>query len=278
VNCKTRAILALFISQTLVMPATAYDDTVSRHAANAPHRLNRSGPQQDAISHRSASKALDRVTFAIDGVESSHGADIAMWRPNPSGPQGPMQVSEAAAVDVVGGDRFDPMQNRAIGRAYLAQLYRRYKNWPDAIAAYNWGSSKVDGWVKAGRPNEKLLISVAGYTRRVLRDSGLCDNTKAKGSRRSPELANSLDRGRAVAARSQQSICGYFDRLDPPSRGKDRYLYSSALNHTPNGDTAGQALSRLEQEVQSARLSWNRAVHYSSECSTTSADYLDCKY
>src|SRR5215469_6203552 len=57
-----------------------------------------------------------------------------------------------------------------------------------------------------------------------------------------------------------------------------RYLYSSALNHTPNGDTAGQALSRLEQEVQSARLSWNRAVHYSSECSTTSADYLDCKY
>jgi Transglycosylase SLT domain len=259
------------------MPATAYDGTVSRHAANALHRPNRSGPQRNAISHRSASKALDRVTFAIDGVESSHGADIAMWRPSPSGPQGPMQVSEAAA-DVGGGDRFDPMQNRAIGRAYLAQLYRRYHNWPDAIAAYNWGSSKVDGWVKAGRPNEKLLISVAAYTRRVLRDSGLCDDTKAKRSRRSPELADSLDRDEALAARSAQATCGYLDPLHPASRGTDRYLYNSALHHPGNGGTAGQTLSRLEQEVQSARLSWNRAVHYSSECSTTSGNYLDCKY
>jgi hypothetical protein len=33
--------------------------------------------------------------------------DLAMWRPNPSGPQGPMQVGEAAATDVGGGDRFD---------------------------------------------------------------------------------------------------------------------------------------------------------------------------
>jgi Transglycosylase SLT domain len=52
-----------------------------------------------------------------------------------------MQVSEAAAIDVGGGNRFDLTQNRALGRAYLAQLYRRYKNWPDAIAAYNWGAS-----------------------------------------------------------------------------------------------------------------------------------------
>src|SRR5437868_12365941 len=33
-----------------------------------------------------------------------------------------------------GGNRFDIVQNRAIGRSYLAQLYRRYKDWPDAIA------------------------------------------------------------------------------------------------------------------------------------------------
>jgi hypothetical protein len=33
-----------------------------------------------------------------------------------------MQVTEAAAADGGGGDRFDLIENRAIGRAYLAHL------------------------------------------------------------------------------------------------------------------------------------------------------------
>jgi hypothetical protein len=117
---------------------------------------------------------LDRVTAAVDGAESSHGQDLAMWRPDPSGPQGPMQVTAAAATDVGGGDRFDLAKNRAIGRAYLDQLYRRYRNWPDAIAAYNWGIGKLNAWLMAGRPADKLVKGVAAYTNRVLRDSGLC--------------------------------------------------------------------------------------------------------
>src|SRR5215469_6938432 len=119
---------------------------------------------------------LDRVASAVDGAESSHGQDIAMWRPEPSGPQGPMQVSEAAAADVGGGDRFDLLQNRVIGRAYLQQLFWRYRNWPDAIAAYNWGIGKMDAWIKAGRPPEQFLVGVAVYQRRVLHESGLCNN------------------------------------------------------------------------------------------------------
>jgi hypothetical protein len=82
---------------------------------------------------------LDRVAFAVDGAESSHGLDPGMWRPEFAGPQGPMQVSAAAAIDLGGGDRFDLAQNRLLGRGYLARLYRRYGDWPDAIAAYNWG-------------------------------------------------------------------------------------------------------------------------------------------
>jgi hypothetical protein len=46
---------------------------------------------------------LDRVAFAVDGAESTHGADPAMWRAELGGPQGPMQVSAAAAVDSGGG-------------------------------------------------------------------------------------------------------------------------------------------------------------------------------
>ena len=115
-----------------------------------------------AIAGETAS--LDRVAIAVDGAESSHGSDPAMWRADPAGPQGPMQVSAAAASDVGGGDRFDTAQNRALGRAYLAQLHARYGNWPDAIAAYNWGIGNMDAWLKAGRPDNQLLTGVAAIS------------------------------------------------------------------------------------------------------------------
>ncbi|MBV9829669.1 MAG: lytic transglycosylase domain-containing protein [Alphaproteobacteria bacterium] len=114
---------------------------------------------------------LDRIAFAVDGVESRHGADLRMWRPEPDGPQGPMQVSAKAALDVGGGDRFDPQQNRLLGRAYLAQMFRRYGNWADAIAAYNWGPGNMDQWITGGRNVDRLPIGVVRYTNRVLRDA-----------------------------------------------------------------------------------------------------------
>jgi hypothetical protein len=116
---------------------------------------------------------LDRVAFAVDGAESSHGADPGMWRADPGGPQGPMQVSLAAALDVGGGDRFDIAENRALGRAYLARLYRRYGDWADAVMAYNWGPARVDQWITDGRPADRLPLEVEHYCNRVLRAAGL---------------------------------------------------------------------------------------------------------
>ena len=115
---------------------------------------------------------LDRVAFAVDGAESSHGTDLRMWRPELNGPQGPMQVSAAAAIDIGGGDRFDIVENRQMGRAYLARMYRRYGNWPDAITAYNWGPGNMDAWIDSGRPNASLPLEVERYRDRVLRDAG----------------------------------------------------------------------------------------------------------
>ena len=116
---------------------------------------------------------LDRVAYGVDGAESSHGRDTRMWRSEPDGPQGPMQVSAAAAADAGGGDRFDEMQNRALGRAYLAHMYRRYRSWPDAIAAYNWGPGHLDEWISGGRPLDKFPAAVDRYRNRVLVSSGL---------------------------------------------------------------------------------------------------------
>jgi hypothetical protein len=177
-GCARSTLIALSVVQTIAVVQAG-----ERTALTDPSvavRGTRSSSQGSIKSIRpNISAMLDRIAYAVDGAESSHGEDLTMWRPDPSGPQGPMQVSGPAAADVGGGDRFDSTENRAIGRAYLAQLYRRYKNWPDAIAAYNWGMGNVDSWVKAGRPADKFVIGVAAYLRRVLHDSGMCDGSTA---------------------------------------------------------------------------------------------------
>src|SRR5215470_14703078 len=171
-------VTAWLASQAIVAAANAAEPGRS-HGTPAALSDQRYSHQKATGDSRAAVNPLDRVASAVDGAESSHGADLAMWRPDPNGPQGPMQVSEAAASDVGGGDRFNSAENRAIGRAYLLQLFWRYKNWPDAIAAYNWGLGKMDVWVKAGRPSDKFLVGVAVYLKRVLHESGLCEGAEA---------------------------------------------------------------------------------------------------
>ena len=120
-------------------------------------------------------RELERVAFAVEGAESRHGADPGMWRSELSGPQGPMQVSLAAAIDAGGGDRFDLGENRKLGRVYLSQMFERYGNWADALAGYNWGPGNLDKWIAAGRPAYGFPPDVLRYIERVLRDSLLSD-------------------------------------------------------------------------------------------------------
>lgn len=144
--------------------------------------------------------ALDSIAYAVDRAESSHGADPRMWRPDPDGPQGPMQVSAAAAADVGGGDRFDEQQNRALGRAYLAQMYRRYGSWFDAVTAYNWGPGNMDSWINGGRPFDKLPLAVDQYRLRVLLGTGLGFPRLRAASTRLRRMAADPHNGRAIVA------------------------------------------------------------------------------
>ncbi len=150
--------------------------------------------------------ALDRVAFAVDGVESDHGRDPKMWGPEIDGPQGPMQVSAAAAADAGGGDRFDEQQNRMLGRAYLAQLYRRYRSWPDAVAAYNWGPGHMDSWISGGRPLDKLPPEVERYRVRVLVSSSLGAPRLRLVHQQPRRLAGDPHNGRAAVERLYAEI------------------------------------------------------------------------
>jgi hypothetical protein len=149
-----------------------------------------------AARFASAGGVLDRIAYGVDGAESSHGGDPGMWRSEPNGPQGPMQVSAAAAADVGGGDRFDETENRALGRAYLAHMFRRYGSWPDAVAAYNWGPGHLDEWIGGGRPADKFPAAVERYRTRVLTTSGMAAAEGAANARLSR-----LERLRLLARR-----------------------------------------------------------------------------
>jgi Transglycosylase SLT domain len=255
-------IIVLLANQASIATAVAGERTILREPDAVIGQKHPAGhATKDA---RMPVTPLDRVATAVDGAESSHGKDIAMWRPDPSGPQGPMQVGEAAATDVGGGDRFDLTQNRAIGRAYLALLYGRYKNWPDAITAYNWGLSNVDTWIKAGRPPEKLVAGVAAYTMRVLYDSGLCysnNTTQLRGS----AIFNGEFRA-AMTDPLAHFVFAQFDTDGGAFTRNQRYLCGTVPSSLSKAgplrlkQRAAPSQSLLEQITASARRSWRTAM------------------
>ena len=57
---------------------------------------------------------------------------------------------------------FDPVTNVQIGVVYLRQLLDRYKNVAVALAAYNWGPTRIAERLRQGEPVPAL------YARRVL--------------------------------------------------------------------------------------------------------------
>jgi len=129
-----------------------------------------------------------------------------MWGPDPNGPQGPMQVSADAAGDVGGGNRFDTWVNRVLGRAYLAQMYRRYGSWPDAVAAYNWGPGNMDAWISDGRRLDRFPSAVGRYRIRVLVEASLGAPRLSFVHLRTGRPAPDPHNGRAAVARLYTEI------------------------------------------------------------------------
>jgi Transglycosylase SLT domain len=271
-------IIVLLANQVAIAAAAAGERIILRDPATIFGQKH-PGQRATQAARMTPVKPLDRVASAVDGAESSHGKDIAMWRPDPSGPQGPMQVSEAAATDVGGGDRFDLSQNRVLGRAYLAQLYGRYKNWPDAIAAYNWGPRNIDTWVKAGRPLEKLLAGVAAYTTRVLHDSGLCDSVETIPLQRSVRSDGDPEFRAAIAGPFAHVIFGHFGADGGAFTGDQQYFCGtvsrsfSRVGPLRSKEAGVGPRSLFEQITASARLSWRRATQrYGTQVQATSSD------
>jgi hypothetical protein len=77
-------IIVLLASQAAI--AVAGERTTLREPASVRGQKD-SGQHVTKDTRMTAATPLDRVATAVDGAESSHGKDIGMWRPDPSGPK-----------------------------------------------------------------------------------------------------------------------------------------------------------------------------------------------
>lgn len=95
---------------------------------------------------------------------------IAQWTPNGNvvtsnkGALGVFQLLPSTAAGL-GVDPTDLYGNIAGGIAYLKQLYQKFGNWNDALAAYNWGPGNVSS-------GNSIPSSVLGYVDNVLSRAG----------------------------------------------------------------------------------------------------------
>lgn len=109
---------------------------------------------------------LDAIAARVAQVESGNrqtdknGNTIT----SPKGALGIMQLMPATA-EKLGVNPYNKDENIAGGRAYLEQLYEKFGNWVDALAAYNWGPKKVELARAQGKP---LPQSVQGYVNSIL--------------------------------------------------------------------------------------------------------------
>jgi soluble lytic murein transglycosylase-like protein len=149
-------------SEAAYTAATALSDL---HTGLVPVEITRLSVAIAAESSR-ANLPIELV-LALIQVESS-GYNFAV---SPVGAMGLMQLMPATAEGVAGriGMRwagpetlFDPVTNVQLGVVYLRELLDRYGSVTTALAAYNWGPTRIAERLRQGEPVPAL------YARRVL--------------------------------------------------------------------------------------------------------------
>lgn len=117
----------------------------------------------DAIAHgvsmvESGGRQTDRSGRTIMGPMTRYGQAVGM-----------MQLLPSTAAQL-GVNPYNAAENYAGGREYLAQMYGKFGNWHDALAAYNWGPGNVQN---ALRKHRAFPASVEQYASNAMANAGV---------------------------------------------------------------------------------------------------------
>ena len=140
--------------------------TTSVVPPTAPGAMTMSAPAAPAAP--SGRALLPTIAHSVEMEESGGKQD----RVSKAGAIGVMQLMPETAAGL-GVDPRDEGQNREGGTRLLGQLFDKYGNWKDALAAYNWGPGNFDKWVSSGRDESKLPDETSKYVPQVLARAGI---------------------------------------------------------------------------------------------------------
>jgi len=155
----------LFNPQAAQNAANSVSETVSEAVQNITDLFPKAAPYQDAITGAQNKYGIPSNYLAkLLHAESSYDpAIISGQRKSTAGAVGIAQFMPATAAEL-GVNPTDPMSAIDGAGRYLSQLYAQFGNWPEAIAAYNWGQGNVSkkGLAKAPKETIDYVQKIAG--------------------------------------------------------------------------------------------------------------------
>ena len=141
------------------------EQTVSDTVQKITDLFPKAAPYQDAIQGAQTKYGIPSNYLAkLLNAESSFDPKIISGqRKSSAGAVGIAQFMPATAAEL-GVNPTDPMSAIDGAGRYLSQLYAQFGNWPEAIAAYNWGSGNVSkkGLTNAPAETVNYVQKIAG--------------------------------------------------------------------------------------------------------------------
>ena len=151
---------------------SSIEQSASDIVQNITDLFPKAAPYQDAITGAQDKYGIPSNYLAklLNAESSFDPAIISGQRKSPVGAVGIAQFMPATAAEL-GVNPTDPMSAIDGAGRYLSQLYAQFGNWPEAIAAYNWGSGNVTkkGLSKAPAETVNYVQKIAGVD---IRQSG----------------------------------------------------------------------------------------------------------
>jgi soluble lytic murein transglycosylase-like protein len=90
------------------------------------------------------------------------------YNPNASNPSGAKGIMQIIPRWHPGVNVYDPRESIFYAGALMRNYYNEFRNWPEALAAYNWGETNV-----RNKGLEQMPEETRQYIRNVLEDIGL---------------------------------------------------------------------------------------------------------